>query len=480
MRTAFLSLALLPILSALPAVAQAPQPAEGAKFVAPSQPAKSGAFRVGAAKIDVTPSLTPPSNRGNTNTPPRGGRGGRGGVPSEGILDHIYVRAIVIDNGTTTAALVSVDTGGIGDQVWRTVSQRIEQALGIPAKNLIINPTHTHSASGGTAEQIFNTIKAAKEKLQPARMGYGTGISYINVQRDIIDPKTHKWWEGANYDGPSDKTVAVIKFETTNGEPIAVYFNYACHAVVTGNTDMLSGDWPGEAERYIEDSFDDKIVALFSAGAQGDQNPIYFQQTFDLRDIRIKDYASRGQDISNAMPPGGQGLDKQDPTVKKLLDQQKMMIKSMGQFMGEEVKRVMRLMDPAHMAAGGKIVAAQKMISLPGRNRTSGAQRAAVEATYTDGPDVSLRLSLLMIDDIALGGGDAEIYNMIAVRFKRESPVGRSIFVAMVNGSSNSGYIPDDAAYGRQTFEVLSSRCKPGYAESGIVNGLLDLIADVK
>ena len=118
------------------------------------------------------------------------------------------------------------------------------------------------------------------------------------------------------------------------------------------------------------------------------------------------------------------------------------------------------------------------MISLPGRTRTSGAQRAAVEATYTDGPDVSLRLSLLMIDDIALGGGNAEIYNMIAVRFKRESPVGRSIFVSMVNGSSNSGYIPDDAAYGRQTFEVLSSRCKPGYAESGIVNGLLDLIAE--
>ena len=289
MRTAFLSLALLPVLAGFPAAAQAPQQADGAKLVASIQPAKSGLFRVGAAKIDITPSLTPPSDPGNTNNPPRGGRGGRGGVPSEGILDHIYARAIVIDNGTTTAALVSVDTGGLGDQVWRTVSQRIEKELGIPAQNLIMNPTHTHSASGGSADQIFNVIKAAKEKLQPARIGYGTGVSYINVQRDIIDPKTHKWWEGANYDGPSDKTVAVIKFETTNGEPIAVYFNYACHAVVTGNTDMLSGDWPGEAERYIEDSFDDKCVALFSVGAQGDQNPIYFQQTFDLRDIRIKD-----------------------------------------------------------------------------------------------------------------------------------------------------------------------------------------------
>jgi hypothetical protein len=413
----------------------------------------AASFRAGAAKVDITPAQMPKN--------------------IEGILDRIYARAIVIDNGVTSAALVSVDTGMLGEQVWSTVSQRIEKELGIPAQNLIMNPTHTHSAFGGSADQVFSAVQAAQQKLQPARIGYGTGVSYINVNRNIIDRKTNKWWEGANYDGPSDKTVAVIKFETTDGEPIAVYYNYACHAVVTGNTDMLSGDYPGAASRYIEDSFDDKTVAVFSTGAQGDQNPIYFQQTFDLRDIRIKDYAERGQDISNAMPPGGQGLNKQDPTVRKLLDQQKQMILSMGQFLGEEVKRVMRETD--RLSADGRIFGVQKMIRFPGRNRM-GQGRAGVEATYTDGPDVQLRLSLLIIDDIAIGGCNAEIFNMIAQRFKKESPVGRSIFVSMANGSGNSGYVPNDAAFGYQTFEVLSSRCKPGYAESAIVNGILDLI----
>ena len=421
--------------------------------------AADGAFKAGAAKVDITPTQLPKN--------------------SEGILDRIYARAIVIDNGAARAALVSADVGMLGEPAWRNLSQRVEKELGIPAQNLMMSPTHTHSASGGSADQIFNTIKAAKEKLQPARIGYGTGVSYININRNIIDRKTNKWWEGPNYDGPSDKTVAVIKFETTDGEPIAVYYNYACHAVVTGNTDMVSGDYPGATSRYIEDSFDDKIVAVFSAGAQGDQNPIYFQQTFDLRDIRIKDYAKRGQDISNAMPPGGQGLNKQDPTVKRLLDQQKQMILTMGQMLGEEVKRVMREMVTARMATGGKIFAGQKMISFPGRNRI-GQGRAGVEAAYQDGPDVQLRLSLLMIDDIAIGGCNTEVFNLIAQRFKRESPIGRSIFVSMANGSGNSGYVPNDAAFGYQTFEVLSSRCKPGYAESAIVNGLLDLIADAR
>ena len=414
-------------------------------------------FQVGAAKVDVTPTQLPKN--------------------SEGILDRIYARAIVIDNGATSAALVSVDTGMLGEQVWRTLSQRIEKELGIPAQNLIMNPTHTHSAFGGSADQIFSAIKEARGNLQPARIGYGTGVSYININRNIIDRKTNKWWEGPNYDGPSDKTVAVVKFETTDGEPIAVYYNYACHAVVTGNTDMLSGDYPGATSRYIEDSFDDRIVAVFSTGAQGDQNPIYFQQTYDLREIRIKEYAGRGIDISNAMPPGGQGLNKQDPTVKKLLDQQKQMILSMGQFLGEEVKRVMREMNRS--STDGQIFGVQKMVSFPGRTR-QGQGRAGVEATYTEGPDVQLRLSLLVIDDIAIGSCNAEIFNMIAQRFKRESPIGRSIFVSMANGSGNSGYIPNDAAFGYQTFEVLSSRCKPGYAESAIVNGILYLIDDAR
>jgi neutral ceramidase len=82
----------------------------------------------------------------------------------------------VIDNGITRAALVAVDSGAVGEQEWNSVSQRIEKELGIPAQNLIINPVHTHSASGGTVDQIFSTIKAAKEKLQPARIGYGTEI----------------------------------------------------------------------------------------------------------------------------------------------------------------------------------------------------------------------------------------------------------------------------------------------------------------
>ena len=48
--------------------------------------APASSFRVGAAKVDITPAQLPKN--------------------SEGILDRIYARAIVIDNGAASAALV--------------------------------------------------------------------------------------------------------------------------------------------------------------------------------------------------------------------------------------------------------------------------------------------------------------------------------------------------------------------------------------
>jgi hypothetical protein len=309
----------------------------------------------------------------------------------------------------------------------------------------------------------------------PARVGFGTGVSYINVNRNIIDPKTKRWWEGPNYDGPSDKTVAVIKFENLTGEPLAVYYNYAMHGVTVGQLDLVSADAPGTTSKYIEDSLDDKIVALWSSGAAGDQNPLYYQQTYDLREIRIQDYAKRGIDISNSMPPGGQGLNKKDPAVIKLMNQQKQMIQSMGQFLGEEVMHVMRGMDRTESSM--PVVGLTKTVSCPGRDRTDQG-RAGFPGTYKDAGPVDIRLGLLKLGDIMIGAVNAEVFNPIAQRLKRESPYARTMMATLTNGSARSGYIPNDAAYGMYTFEVVSSRLQPGCAESAIVNGILDLMAN--
>jgi neutral ceramidase len=439
-----------------------------------SQTVPSGPLQVGAAKVDITPAQNE--------------------LPKQylGILDHVYSRALFITNGHASAVIISLDAGGLPTQVSQAVSERIEKELGVPQTNVLISATHTHSApfigfsfrpdpnaaakTKEYEEKIFTTAKMAKEALQPARVSFGHGVSYLNVQRDRIDPVTHRWWEGNNYDGLSDKTVAVIKFESLKGEPIAVYFNYAMHAVITGNLDLVSGDFPGAAERYLERALGHNAVALFTSGAAGDQNPIYFQQTYDLREIRIKDYAKRGIDISNSMPPGGEGLDRNNPEVARLMEEQKEMSNSMGQMLAEEVLRAMREAKTGDSDA--RILGKETEITCPGRERTNRG-RGGIAGAYKDGPPVHIRLGLLMINDIAIGTVNGEVYNEIAQRLKRESPYVKTLMSTLTNGFANSGYIPDDASFGHETFEVLSSRLKPGCAETEIVEGIIGMMPKI-
>jgi neutral ceramidase len=414
----------------------------------------------GAARVDYTPAAAQ--------------------LPSNfiGVLDPIYVRVLVLDNGGSRAALVAIDAGGIPTDLYKKISTRAAKEFNIPPTQLLLSATHTHSVpfqlGGAIEEKIMEGLSTAVAKLEPAKVSWGTGVSYININRDLVDPATNRWWEGPNYEGTSDKTVAVMRVETPSGKPIAVYANYAVHAVLTGTLDKISGDIPGATSRYVEESLGNDAVALWTSGAAGDQNPIFFDQTYALREIRIADYAKRGEDISNAMPPGGQGMDRNNPRVQILMKQQEQMTETMGQMLGEEILHVMRnSLEKAPVDA--TISGAESTLTCPARKRTD-TGRGGYPGTYVDAGDVSIRLGALRIGDIYISTVDGEVYNAIAQRLKRESPFKHTLLSTLTNGSAPTGYIPSEDAYGRNVFTVLGSRLKPGCAEAGIVNGLLTLM----
>ena len=137
-------------------------------------------------------------------------------------------------------------------------------------------------------KSIVEAVRQAKSNLQPARIGYREGTSYLNVNRDVIDPFTRLWSQAPNYDGPSDKTVAVVKFETLKGEPIAVYYNYAMHSNSMYMSGVISGDFYGETSKYIEEYYDNKIVALWSMSASGDQIQGICSRCRMLRGLRAR------------------------------------------------------------------------------------------------------------------------------------------------------------------------------------------------
>ncbi len=436
-----------------------------------------GTLRVGAARVDITPAADPAH-------PPSG----------KYAHEKLYVRAIVLDNGSARAALIAADQGMLYDSIWQPASKQIAAELNCPVENIVLSATHTHSGWGPggfpgmrglrpdpnppappIVAQIVDAVKQAKANLQPARVGFGSGKSYLNVNRDAVDGDTHLWTQAPNLDGPSDKTVAVIEFLAPSGQPIAVYMDYAMHPVNGFLAGLTSADFAGAASRYVEQAFDDKTVAVFVQGASGDQNPLYLRAGTNAMASQsgapITGYVMTRETVEAPIRDGKVKPGPVDPKVEDVLER---VMDSEGVLLGEEVIRVMTNIKQLH--ANPTIAAAQKTVTCPGRKRTDSG-REGMQGTYEDGDPVDIRLGVLRIANIEVTSVDAEVYTPIAMRLKRESPMANTFMVTLANGAANSGYIPNDTAFGAQTFQVLGSRLKPGCAETAIVNGLLDLIA---
>ncbi len=417
-------------------------------------------LRAGAAKVDLTP--------GPEQLPER----------LLGVADRIHARALVVDDGQTRVALVSVDVIGISTGLWQEVAARVAVETGIASDRLLLLASHTHSVpaelGGGFVDAIVASVQHAVAALRPVTLAVGTGACHVNVNRTFFDPVTHRWREGRNDQGPSDKTVSVLRFTDLAGLPVAVLYSYAVHAVVTGLTDLISADIPGAASEHVEQALGHGAVALWASGCAGDQNPVFYSQTLDLRALRIAEHAARGIDISNAMPAGGEGLDRDDARVARLLADSLSIASALGVVLAEEVLAVARDRCDAPRSSL-RLVAEQRVVHSPGRRRTDSG-RAGRAGTYVEDAPVPLRVGMLRLGDVVVGSVDAELFTEIGQRFRRESPAKHSLLLTLCNGRSPAGYVASNTAGGFHTFEVLSSRLQPGYAETLITDTLLELL----
>jgi hypothetical protein len=419
-------------------------------------PAEGAPLRAGAARVDITP--------GPEAARPMGGYGGRT-QGFRGIHDHIYVRAIVLDDGTTQAALVAWESLFVPDAVWDETSKRVETETGIRHENLMLSAVHDHSAptlsladdapkTAAYTRTVENAaveaVRQAKAKLEPARFGIGRAEAYVNINRREPFPGRGLWL-GYNEEGPSDKTVTVLRFDDAGGRPIALWINYAVHAVVMGPENMqVTGDLAGATSRFVEQHYagndrprgdagprlrlrpeerNGDVVAVWTSGAAGDQNPVS---------------TVNGEDFG--------------------------MVDALGRILGEAAVRAASAVTTSGEA---KIRSAQQVATCPGRRVRPGPTPRA-EYQFDDADPVKIRLGLVMLNDIALAGVSGEVLTPIAQRLRREAPAKYTLMVTHANGSS--GYIPNDDAFEPVSYEVTASRLKPGCAEGAIVGGFVEMM----
>ncbi len=237
-------------------------------------------LRAGVAKIDITPSETD----GVIVT------GHRRTV--FGVRDPLRAGVLVLDDGETKAAIVTLDTIGAWDEMVKLVRERIQTLAGIPAANVMVAASHNHSGPAFEAESKWGrelidklgtaALEAAKD-LRSVTIGYGEDRIGFNInRRKVINGRAVV---SLNPEGPNDQRVKVLRFDDGRSlTPLAVVMHAVCHPCFFTWGDKgsqpypdgypkMSADFPGEAQTFVEMCYGNQTSSLFLQGCAGDIRP---------------------------------------------------------------------------------------------------------------------------------------------------------------------------------------------------------------
>ena len=195
--------------------------------------------------------------------------------PSGGVHDDLFIKTLLASRGETSIALVTCDLIGLDKKVVQEIRSQAGAQTGIPAGNILISATHTHSGpvvggdyQGFLIRSAVETIGQAWRSRQPRRIGAGTA--------------SHRGWVGMNRRrlesgfSPVDKTIPILKVCDSRGRLEAVVFNYSCHPACLGPDNLLiSADWPYFVGERLKSRLGGDVKVLFFQGTQGNVNTGY-------------------------------------------------------------------------------------------------------------------------------------------------------------------------------------------------------------
>lgn len=248
-------------------------------------PGASSSLRGGAAKREITISK-----------------------PGVEVHDPLFAKALVLDDGATTAVIIAMDAVAIGgiadvpDDFLPRLRGRIEQELGIPGAHVLVNASHTHPSNEILCDpeeqvgRVFQAVKEARDGMVPVTVGAGRGHEERIIINRVLrlkngEERTIRHGYPCPPDdeiaalGPVDEEIGLLRVDRVDGGTLAVVYNYACHTLIGVPSGAVTANFPGFASQVIEENLPG-AMALFLQGAAGDVTELLYKDVHRPRDAR--------------------------------------------------------------------------------------------------------------------------------------------------------------------------------------------------
>ena len=207
--------------------------------------------KFGFSKIDITPE----------NSQYLAGYADRT-EPSNGVADHIFVRASVFEDGNSKRlALISFDLIGTTEPMADEIYNRCQEKYGLHRNMIVINSIHTHCAPivntyyyapdwkldlafyQNVIDSAVEAVGQALGDLSEASIRFGIGSLQFGINRRL--PMNNDIYMCPNPNGFYLADMPVIQARRQGREDTVIY-SLACHPTSRGGR-RISADYPGAA-----------------------------------------------------------------------------------------------------------------------------------------------------------------------------------------------------------------------------------------
>ena len=226
--------------------------------------------------------------------------------PNVRVNDPLYAKALVLSDGSTSCAIVTMDVTSIGgrtisdsilfdvaDEFMPNLRRRVEAELDIPGCNIMVTASHTHPYHGRLLcddneqiERALDALRQAARGMVPVRVGTGVGYEDRLTVNRTLRLKNGKHWcvrmgnpcppdEDVAGVGPIDPRIGLIRVDRMDGHPLAVVYNFGCHQLLGVPRGGATADFSGFASKVIESHLGNDAMALFIQGTVGDLAEIH-------------------------------------------------------------------------------------------------------------------------------------------------------------------------------------------------------------
>lgn len=391
--------------------------------------------------------------------------------PNTGILDDLFIRAMIFDNDGVTTGIVVFDLCFLSVALIKKIKAGIKDAGIKFGDKLIFSATHTHT--GPYIDDFFGTkadaaylemlkdkavaaIKQAYANLAPAELLTGS------VKNNPLAFNRRFWMKNGKVltnpgklnpdivkpEGPVDDEIGVIAVRQ-DGRLSAIISNIVNHTdTVSG--DFVSADWPGRMEKAVQNTLGYDVPVLTLIGCSGNINH------FDV--ATKKDQSSYAEACRI-----GAGYAKIVTGLLKTL--KKMPVKKLACSTAE-------ITIPFRIIADAEVKNAKAILARVGAAASDGNMTSEGLATG-DGPVARFfaeqliefkkkcsgkarKFSIVSIkfdDKLALTSLPGEVFTEIGLEIKKRSPFKHTWPVTL--GMGECGYVPLAGCFTRGGYEIL-------------------------